>query len=226
MNIYLKNDWADSIIHTKSHLLNADKTTNFIYKINNLKLSGNEITKINSIKSRSEISDRIKIIIDKGGKFDFLKAEKRIFHNNLILIESLLPQIISIILFKFYSTSSSKLLDLLSSIEKKNPLKYYNSSNYAFYSNKIKHLLTDIALGMIPSKVWNGRYDATGGCLTVKDNGDIVCNYHYNKNEFEDYLLNNTKLETASSSRHDFGQLYKENGELFFKLNLHIRFVK
>ena len=42
----------------------------------------------------------------------------------------------------------------------------------------------------------------------------------------EDYLLNNTKLETASSSRHQFGQLYKENGELFFKLNLQIRFVK
>ena len=26
----------------------------------------------------------------------------------------------------------------------------------------------------------------------------------YNRNEFEDYLLNNTKLDEASSSRHGF----------------------
>ncbi|MGB1019381.1 MAG: HpaII family restriction endonuclease, partial [Chitinophagales bacterium] len=30
----------------------------------------------------------------------------------------------------------------------------------------------------------------------------------------------------ASSNRHDFGSIYEENGELYFKLNLQIRFNK
>ena len=79
---------------------------------------------------------------------------------------------------------------------------------------------------MMPSKVWTGKYDATGGYLIVKENGDVLCYHIYNRNEFEDYLVNNTKLDTASSSRHEFGQIYEENGELYFKLNLQIRFIK
>jgi type II restriction enzyme len=39
------------------------------------------------------------------------------------------------------------------------------------------------------------------------------------ESEFEDYLFTNTKLETASSTRHEFGKIYEENGQLYFKLN-------
>ena len=31
---------------------------------------------------------------------------------------------------------------------------------------------------------------------------------------------------TTRSSRHDFGMIYQEKGELYFKLNLQIRFIK
>jgi type II restriction enzyme len=75
---------------------------------------------------------------------------------------------------------------------------------------------------MMPSKVWTDQYDATGGYLIVKGNGDVLCYHIYNRNEFEDYLLNNTKLDTASSSRHGFGEIYKEGNQL----NLQIRFTK
>ena len=77
---------------------------------------------------------------------------------------------------------------------------------------------------MMPSKVWTGEYDATGGYLIVKADGEIVCYHVYNKNEFENYLFTSTKLETASSSKHKFGEVYEENGEFFIKLNLQIRF--
>lgn len=170
--------------------------------------------------------ERIRTIVDKGGKFEFIGTEKRVFSNNLVLIDSLLPQILAEVIFEFYSTKGSKLSDLISRIEERNPLNFDDTDNHVFYTYKIKRLLTDVALGMMPSKVWTGKYDATGGYLVVKDDGDIVCYHIYNKNEFEDYLLNNTKLDTASSSRHDFGQLYKQNAELYFKLNLQIRFIK
>ena len=79
---------------------------------------------------------------------------------------------------------------------------------------------------MMPAGVWNGIYDATGGYLVVKDDGEVLSYHIYNKNKFENYLYYNTKLETASSSRHDFGKVYLENGKMYIKLNLQIRFIK
>lgn len=209
-----------------STLLNAGKTTNFIYKITGLSLAKNEVAKINKIDTKSKIKDRIQYIADKGGAFEFLKTEKQIFENNLVLIDSSLPKITAEIVFLFFSSNYSKLKDLVSELEFNNPLNFDISNEHKFYNYKIKRFLTDVALGMMPSQVWTGEYDATGGYLIVKDDGEILCYHIYNRNEFEDYLINNTKLDTASSSRHDFGQVYENNGDLFLKLNLQIRFLK
>ena len=84
--------------------------------------------------------------------------------------------------------------------------------------------MTEVLIQVQTSKVWNGEYDATGGYLVVKENGDVLCYHIYNRNEFEDYLFANTKLETASSTRHEFGKIYEENDQFYFKLNLQIRF--
>ncbi|WP_310558161.1 HpaII family restriction endonuclease [Flavobacterium sp.] len=111
-------------------------------------------------------------------------------------------------------------------IEEENPLNFDISNKHQFYTYKTKRLLTDIALGMMPSKVWSGTYEANGGYLIVKEDGEVLCYHIYNKNEFENYLLNNTKLDTGSSTRHNFGTVYLENDSLYFKLNLQIRFIK
>jgi type II restriction enzyme len=213
-----------SQLGSPSTLLNAGETTNFIYKIVDAKINQQDIEEINNISSRSKIKDRIVEIKNKSGKFKFVKTQRSIFSNNLILIDSLLPQILSSIVFNFYSSAHSNTEDLVKFTEEENPLKFDITDKHLFYSYKIKRFLTDIALGMMPSKVWTGEYDATGGYLIVKADGEILCYHIYNKNEFEDYLLANTKLETASSSRHGFGEIYEENGELFFKLNLQVRF--
>ncbi len=214
-----------SQLGSPSTLLNAGKTTNFIFKVSNLKLSQSEIEKINSISSRKKIMDRINSVLLAKGEFGFIKTERQIFLNNLILIDSRLPEIISHIVYEFYSGNTSRVSDLVKKITAKNPLKFDISYEHQFYEYKIKRFLTDVALGMMPSKVWTGQYDATGGYLIIKENGDVLCYHIYNSNEFENYLFNNTKLDTASSSRHDFGTLFEENGELYFKLNLQIRFT-
>lgn len=209
-----------------STLLNAGKTTNFIYKINNLNLQHSEIHNINSIVTRSKIKDRVLKIESLGGSFSFVKPEKNVFSNNLVLIDSKLPDLLAEIVHSFYSSSNSNMVDLTNSINESNPLFYDKSDNHKFYEYKIKRFLTDVALGMMPSEVWTGHYDATGGYLVVKEDGDVLCYHVYNRNEFEDYIFNNTKLETASSTRHNFGILYEEDGDLLFKLNLQIRFIK
>lgn len=209
-----------------STLLNAGKTTNFIYKIDNTSLSESQINEINSIDSRSKIKDRIEKIKDFSGVFNFTKTESSIFGNNLALIDSSLPKILSEIIYQFFTSEHSKISQLVREITESNPLKYDLETNHPFYSYKIKRFLTDIALGMMPSKVWTGELDATGGYLVVKEDGEVLCYHIYNRNEFEDYLLSNTKLETASSTRHDFGTVYNVGNESYFKLNLQIRFIK
>ena len=208
-----------------STLLNAGKTTNIIYQIQNIKSNSVEFARINNIDSKSKIKDRLDEIRKLGGKLEFSTLEHGIFKNNLVLIDSLLPSIVAEITLSFFTTNFSKIKDLCNEIDHKNPLKYDKKYSHAFYEYKIKRFLTDVALGMMPSKVWNGVYDATGGYLIVKKNGDVLCYHIYNRNQFEDYLFHNTKLETASSSRHEFGKIYEQDGDIHFKLNLQIRFI-
>ena len=208
-----------------STLLNAGKTTNFVYQINGFKGSASDIKKINAIETRSKIKDRIEEVKNLGGKLKFLSLEQDIFKNNLVLIDSLLPHILAEVIKQFFTSNLSKISALTEEISSKNPLGYDTQFSHSFYEYKIKRFLTDVALGMMPSKVWGGLYDATGGYLIVKEDGEILCYHIYNRNQFEDYLFHNTKLETASSTRHDFGKVFSEGENLYFKLNLQIRFI-
>jgi len=205
-------------------LLNAGKTTNFIFRIDNFSPTVEQISEINEIESRSKIKDRIELINIKGGNLTFTTLEQNIFKNNLVLIDSLLPNIMAEIIKTFFTSNLNTIVDLTANINRINPLNYDTQFAHTFYDYKIKRFLTDVALGMTPSKVWSGIYDATGGYLIVKQNGDVLCYHIYNRNQFEDYLFANTKLETASSTRHEFGRIYEQNGQYFFKLNLQIRF--
>jgi len=208
-----------------STLLNAGKTTNFVYQINGFKGSASDIKRINTIDTRSKIKDRIEEVKKLGGKLKFLSLEQDIFKNNLVLIDSLLPNILAEVIKQFFTSNLSTISALTNEISSKNPLGYDNQFSHSFYEYKIKRFLTDVALGMIPSKVWGGLYDATGGYLIVKEDGEILCYHIYNRNQFEDYLFHNTKLETASSTRHNFGKVFSEGDSLNFKLNLQIRFI-
>ncbi len=163
-----------------STLLNAGETTNFIYKIENNSLSEQDVEYINSLfvkrgkKLSRDIKGRIKVINEKKAKLSFANPQKQIFSNNLILIDSLLPQILASILLQFASSNYSSLEDLMRITEEENPLKFDTTNKHLFYSYKIKRFLTDIALGMMPSKVWTGEYDATGGYLSFIIMSDFI----------------------------------------------------
>ena len=214
-----------SQLGSPSTLLNSSKATNFRYRING-GLSDAKKEEINKIDGVGKIKNRLAAIIKSNCTVEYNGLEKDVFKNNLILIDSQLPQIISGIILEYFSSKKSILSHLSDVISNKNPLNFDTTHNHKFYEYKLKKFLTDIAVGMMPASVWSGVYDATGGYLVVKENGEILAYHLYDRNEFEDYLFHNTKLETASSSRHDFGKIYKEDGAFFINLNLQIRFVK
>lgn len=215
-----------SQLGSASTLLNASQATNFVYRIDGVKLSDEQVSTINSINTRSKIKDRIAKIQEYSCTLTFIKTDSSVFGNNITLIDGNLPQILAQMLYLFFTTKLSKISDLVDKIAKDNPLGFNLESNHPFYSYKMKRFLSDTALGMMPSKTWTGELDATGGYLIVREDGEVLCYHIYERNEFEQYLFNNTKLETPSSTRHNFGHVYQVNNEQYFNLNLQIRFIK
>lgn len=205
-----------------STLLNPGEPTNFVFEIKNI--NSDIFEKINMINTRSKIKDRVKFIQSRGLVTQFNSIESENFQLNLQMIDTLLPEMLGEILLYYYGGLATSLKDLVSLLEHKNPLNFNQSSNHKFYEFKIKNFLTDVALGMTPQKEWKGLYDATGGYIVVKEDGEIVCYHIYNRNEFQEYLLNHTYLDTPSSTRYHFGEAFHEHDKTYIKLNLQIRF--
>lgn len=211
-----------SMLGKNSTLFNPGNTTNFIYEVTNLQT---DISLINAIETAPKIANRIKAVLENNAEVTFIDIASKSLKLNLQLIDSDLPKILAELLFIKYSNSgTATIYNTLQQVEKNNPLNYDLSLGHPFYEYKIKNFLTDVALGMTPSAIWKGTYDATGGIIIVKENGEIVCYHIYNRNEFQEYLLRNTRIEQASTSRYNFGNLYEENGKILLKLNLQIRF--
>lgn len=208
-----------SYIGNDPTLLNAGKTTNFRFKIEDC--NDELMNRINAIETRTKIVDRMEMLSQCRLSFD--RTEDGRFEKNLRMVDSMMPEIISELLLIHYTKGIVRMTDAVKELEENDPLKM---DNPGFYEYKVKSLLRSIALGMIPSESWHGKEDANGGYIVVKDNGDVVCFFLYNRNEFEQYLLDCTKFERASTTRHDYLKVYELKGKYYIDLNLQIRFFK
>ena len=208
-----------------STLLNASKATNFNFKVTGVNFSDDEITAINSINpKRNKVIERVNAIKNKGASLVFDKVDNSTFRNNLVMLDGDLPTIIANLLLEQLNTGVSTLKELAERITETNPLKYDIEQTSPFYAYKIKHLLTSAALGMMPATAWSGRFDANGGYLVVKKDGEILCYHFYDRNRFEDYLFSNAYLERSSTTRHEYATIVKEiDGTLSFKFNFQVR---
>ena len=142
------------------------------------------------------------------------------YHHNLQLIDLQLPQIIAFMLVRYFQGISNTINDLLNDIMQQNPLKLANPS---LYKAKVEDFLVSSALGMVPTQSWNRLHSADGGMMIVKENREVVTFYCINAQSmtyFRQYLLENCYLDTASTTRHEFGKIYDGHK---LKLNLLIR---
>jgi hypothetical protein len=215
-----------SKLGSNSTLFNAGKTTNFTYAVTGYDFSNSEMTAINAINTRTKIIDRVTEIQKAGGVFQFKTMDDSICRNNFILIDSCLPSIMAAILLEGNKGETRDLKALTEVITSDNPLEYDMTHSHRYYEYKVKNFLVATALGMVPHTPWSGKYEANGGYLVVKEDGEVLCYHFYDRNLFEDYLYCNTRLESPSSSRYEFANLYRaqDDGMQYFKLNLQVRF--
>lgn len=205
-------------------LLNASAPTTFKYAIDGGSFDDSTAQLINNISGNRKLQDRVNAILNTGAKLNFVNVASSTFNSNLRMIDSLLPEIVGWMLADCYAQRNMSISNAVERINKANPLKYDLSNGHNYYGYKIKSLMVCTALGMLPATTWSGKYDANGGYIVVKEDGDVICFHLYDRNLLEDYLFHNTKFETPTSGRFNIGNVYKENGKYYFNLVLQIRF--
>lgn len=208
-----KNYSIKSKIGGSSTLLNASQATNIRFKIKK------NFSKEDKNKSLINLDSILKS--EEAIMFDSISNSR--FNQNLIMIDSKMPEIIGYVVKAYYMGYGPSLDKITNFIEEADPLNY--NSNQKIYTYKLKQFLRAIAFGMQPSKPWNGSYEIMGGYIIVKRDGNLACFHTYDRDNFGEFLFKNTKLETASMSRHNFGKLYEINSTKYIDLNLQIRFI-
>lgn len=210
-----------SQLGSSSTLFNASGATNFTFMLIGNKLSADEIAAFEGFK---KFKDKFDYLHSLGTDIVFIKTDNKTLDFNLRMVTSEMPKIFAEMIKCYFEGRSAMLSELVDIIADSGIVKTLD--NRVYLRHKVKELLTNIALGMVPNTLWTGDYEATVGYIIVKDDGDVVCYHIYNQNAFRNYMLANTKFDTPSKSRHGFGSIYEENGKQFLKLNVQIRFVK
>ena len=205
-------------------LLNASGATNVVFRL--IPKTGTNVAAANAINTKMKIMDRCAYLKKVCSSIDYYGYQSGTFADNLLLIDDGLPRIVASLVFARYfgGTGDYSCKNLLEIVKKQNPCGYPAAAT-SFYESKLSRFLEAVALGMKPSRPWGGETDATGGYLIVKRDGNLIAFYIYNRDRFKHYLIHNTFLEIASSTRHGFMEVYQDSARRnLIKLNLQIRF--
>ncbi len=194
-----------------STLLNASKATNFTYSVENANIS----PCLFALKTK-KLLKQIKLA-------KYISMDSETFHSNLQLIDTQFPELIAKLVLYYYQGRGSSIEELVRIIEQENP---FNMANKNVYRVKIGDFLLSIALGMVPNTKWDLNYTADGGMLVIREDGELASFYIFKQVlliELKEYLITHAYLDTPSTTRHEFGKLFHEEGKTRLKLNLQIR---
>lgn len=205
-----------------STLINSNKdASNFIFKID-----GINDAQMRHINSLDKFKQKFDYIREVGGTWSFSKVSGETLRNNLTMLDLGMARIVAACMEKYYSGQGSEVSVACRKVAQEDPLHINSPEGQPMYAYKIKQFLLAFALGMTVSSPWDGSFNANGGYIVVKEDGDVICYHFFDRNDLEEYLFNNTKFDTPSTTRHEFGEVYRVMDSYFIKLNLQIRFIK
>lgn len=206
-----------SMLGSPATLLNASGNTNFIYEI--IGLTREQILEINNINTRTKLYDRCQKIIEYNAEVNFIGMESSNFEYNLKLIDSNMPKYLANVLFQSYVTGNKKLKGLFL----ENTM--FCDEEYALH--KLGQFLEGISFDFFPNKKWNRKRLVNGGLIIVSHDGKVgILDLIYHHDIVYNYLIDNTKLESSSSTRYNMFEIYEQNDKFYFTLNLQVRYER
>ena len=201
----------------KIMLLKSDRTTNIVYRVDGI--SKEQAIKINSIETVDKIQKRMVKIRECGGMLSYFNIESKIFRNNLIMVDSKMPEILGCMLLDSYSENVNDCRTLVDMTCEKNPIGYSDTSIYQY---KVKQFLFSCAAGLTSTTYWDGLYRTDIGFDIVNADGERIAYNIYNRSSFEQYLFNNAFFQQSCRDECDCMKVYYEEGEMYIKLNVQI----
>jgi DNA (cytosine-5)-methyltransferase 1 len=205
-----------SFLGNSPTLLNASSATNFVYRV--VGMNAKHIDEVNQIDTRAKIKDRIAKIIELGGHLEFLHCENKTYESNLRKTDSQMPEILAEALLAFFNKqTSNRLCDYTASTGDK--------LNIEEIHCRLRDFVKYTIFGIFPTRAWDGALSANGAILVTHE-GELVFYHTNHEKTLKEYFYNHTFFDTPSSTRHRFGNLYKEGNQLCFKLNLQLRLAR
>lgn len=213
---YILSYSIKSLLGSPATILNASNNTNFKYRIENF--SKEKMDEVNSITTRTKLLDRIrKIKSYNNTKITFDSIVSDNLEYNLKMVDSLLPLYLGRTLLYSYEYDNKNLKQIFSLANK--------GLDEKFANKKLGDFLSAISFGFVPGQKWNGVNTVNGGLIVIKNNGDVVVlDLMYYPEEVNKYLINESKLDSPSTHRYHMLEIFEENGEFYFTLNLQVRY--
>lgn len=154
---------------------------------------------------------------DKNGDFKYETLNNKIFKNNLVLIESHLPQILSELILLSFKGNERSLSALIEIVAHQNQEKISNLNSLDFYRYKIKDFLKHLALGLSTKAVYYGEPSIYNHYPVLKTKNDILY-YGENTNLFLNTLIEITTLTILN--RGEFETIDGKYLKLSFEISL------
>ena len=206
-----------SSLGSPATLLNSSNHTNFKYRV--IGMNDDLMKEVNSIDTRTKLLDRLNIIYNNNCSITYDSVVSDNFLYNLKMIDSSMDKYIANTLLYSYKNNNKILKDIFISAN--------SFDDVQFAEKKLGDFLSAISFGFFPGTKWNGENVVNGGLLIVTDEGNVVVlDLVYYENTVRKYLINNTQLDSPSSTRYHMLEVFKDNDEYYFTLNLQVRYTR
>ncbi len=210
----------------RHYLVATNRASNFKFDITQTKFSNPETNKINAIgDDESGSLSRLAEIFRLGGRLKYTGIEGKFFQNSLQLIDMHLARLLGEMVKLFYTGESITLRDLTKEINGINLFKVKEEviSKGRIYEYKIRQFLYASACGLKSTKTWRG-YSNNDIQIFITKEGELRAYDPCEKEMFERFLWENTRLSLGNETKSKYGVIEKENGQWLIKLNLEICF--
>lgn len=218
-----------SRLGSPSTLLNPNRdATNFAYRLHGVSEDVyQQCRSLTEGEGRKDLIGMMQVLNDSSLRHELLGVRGPTFHDNLTMLDMGMERVVGESLWLYYSRRVRTLSEAAAALEASDPLGIRSQSGQAMYAYKLKQLLVAAALGMTTGKAWDGKFNASGGYIVVREDGEVLCYHFFDRNDLEEYLFRNTQFDTPSTTRHGFGTLTPtgQAGVYELLLNLQIRFT-
>lgn len=210
-------------------LLDGGRTANLKLEQTGVKFAVPTVNKVNALpESPNEVAERMLMIERLGGVLKYSDVADRVFRCNLLMIDLHFPRMLAEMVRLMHLEGITRVAELTERIKELNPLKIKDEliQKHGFYEYKMEQFLLALALGMRPAKIFRGTDSAVEGMLLVDGQGEVLCYHQSCRQDFAEFLYQNTRFEKGALEKDKYGFLERENGSWYFKLNVKIGLVK